>query len=252
MSVAKKNPKVSASVATGSEAVAASVQEIIGGVKGMHHKEDLLDILNRLRGGETVEAVAKFYDKRVSQIRDFARENGVKITEQEYYTTVDQVMANLNAKFYDCHGDKLREVIQRLINGEAPSHIAKELGKSVGAVTAFATKNKIRLPEGRKGRREGSGLSYTPEQIEKVLELKKEGHNVGAIANQTGLAYNGVVRILREKISTAPKTKAELPSRELIEKLNADGHTQTQIATQLSIPLHRVAKAFKEYGLTSK
>lgn len=244
MSVAKKKSAVVASE--------VAENEIVGSVKGMHHKEDLQDILNRLRSGETVEAVAKHYDKRVSQIRDFARQNGVSITEPEYYQTVDQVMDNLKAKFYDCHGDKLREVIQRLLNGDSPSQVAKDLGKSIGAVTSFAAKNKIKLPEGRKGRREGSGLSYNPEQVAKVLDLKKQGFNVGAIANQTGLAYNGVVRILRSQTTRSTAPRPELPSEEVIRKHHSDGYTQTQIATMLSVPLHRITKAFKEYGLSGK
>jgi hypothetical protein len=34
-----------------------------------------------------------------------------------------------------------------------------------------------------------------------------------------------------------------------VEKLVREGATQTSIATQLQVPLHRVAKAMKEYGL---
>ena len=237
------------SKATGSVSPVAKITSYVGSINGLHHKEDLLDILNRLKSGEVVEAVAEFYDKRVSVIKAFAEQNGVEVKSHEYYDNVDDVLENLQSKFYNISGDALRNVIQRLLDGDSPTDIAAEIGKSVGAVTNFAKANRIRLPEGRRGRKTTS--TYTDEQVAKVLELKAEGNNNGAIAHATGIPYNGVVRIVRENNGTTPKEKVELPPKEVLEKMWKDGATQTAMATALRVPLHRIAKAMKEYNLRS-
>jgi hypothetical protein len=220
-----------------------------GTINGLHHKEDLYDILNRLKSGEMVETVAEFYDKRVSVIKAFAEANGVECKSHEYYDNVEDVLAHLQSKFYNISGDALRSVIQRLLDGDSPAEIGAEIGKSAGAVANFAKANRIRLPEGRRGRKTTS--TYTDEQVAKVLELKAEGHNNGAIANSTGIPYNGVVRIVRENNGTTPKEKVELPAKEVLEKMWKAGATQTAMATALKVPLHRIAKAMKEYNLRS-
>ena len=217
-------------------------------IKGIHHHEDLQDIYNRLKSGESPEVVARDYDKRVTVIRKFASVNGLTLAEAEYYDNVDDVLKNMTAKFYNITGDDLKEVIQKLLDGEHPADVAKETGKSVGAITNFAKANRIRLPEGRRGRKE-SGAGYSDDQVAKVVELKGKGYNTGAIAHETNLPYNAVSRIIREKVGTTKREAAELPPKEVIEKMHREGATQTAIATALKIPLHRVAKAFKQYGL---
>jgi predicted transcriptional regulator len=217
-------------------------------IKGIHHHEDLQDIYNRLKAGESPEVVAKDYDKRVAVIRKFASVNGLTLAEAEYYDNVEDVLKNMTAKFYNITGDDLKTVIQKLLDGEHPADVAKETGKSVGAITNFAKANRIRLPEGRRGRKE-SGAGYSDEQVTKVIELKGKGYNTGAIAHETGLPYNAVSRIIREKVGTTKRETTELPPKDVIEKMHHEGATQTAIATALKIPLHRVAKAFKQYGL---
>jgi TusA-related sulfurtransferase len=228
---------------------AAPAKKFVGTISGLHHEEDLLDILQRLKSGEVIEAVAEFYDKRVAVIKAFAEANGVEVQEQEYYDNVEDVLKNLQSKFYNISGDALKDVIQRLLDGDSPSEVGATIGKSAGAVTNFAKANRIRLPEGRRGRKTTS--TYTDEQIAKVLELKSQGNNNGAIAHATGIPYNGVVRIVRENNGTTPKEKVELPPKEVLEKMWRDGATQTAMATALKVPLHRIAKAMKDYNLRS-
>jgi transposase len=158
------------------------------------------------------------------------------------------VLENLSAKFYNVTGNDLKKVIQDLLDGVHPSEVAKSIDKSVGAVTNFAKANKIRLPEGRRGRKESTAV-YTAEQVKKVMDLKAKGENNGAIANQTSIPYNAVVKIIRTNSGVTRRDTTPLPDRRVVEKLVREGATQTSIATQLQVPLHRVAKAMKEYGL---
>jgi hypothetical protein len=36
--------------------------ELVGTIKGLHHKEDLIDILSRIKKGESIETIAAYYD----------------------------------------------------------------------------------------------------------------------------------------------------------------------------------------------
>lgn len=224
--------------------------EFVGTIKGLHHQEDLIDIINRLKKGGSIESIAAYYDKRPSQIKKFAEENGIDVKETEYYDTVEDVLANLSAKFYNITGDDLKKVIQDLLDGTHPAEVAKSVDKSVGSIINFAKANKIRLPEGRRGRKESSAV-YTAEQVKKVMDLKAKGENNGAIAHKTDIPYNAVVKIIRTNSGVTRRDTTPLPDRTVIEKLFREGATQTAIATQLQVPLHRVAKAMKEYGLRS-
>ena len=69
--------------------------ELVGTIKGLHHKEDLIDILSRITKGESIETIAAYYDKRPSQIKKFAEENGIEVSETEYNETVDDVLDHL-------------------------------------------------------------------------------------------------------------------------------------------------------------
>ena len=83
------------------------------------------------------------------------------------------------------------------------------------------------------------------------MDLKAKGENNGAIAHKTDIPYNAVVKIIRTNSGVTRRDTTPLPDRTVIEKLFREGATQTAIATQLQVPLHRVAKAMKEYGLRS-
>lgn len=224
--------------------------EFVGTIKGLHHQEDLIDIINRLKKGGSIESIAAYYDKRPSQIKKFAEENEIDVKETEYYDNIEDVLQNLSAKFYNITGDDLKKVIQDLLDGTHPAEVAKSVDKSVGSIINFARANKIRLPEGRRGRKESSAV-YTPEQVKKVMDLKAKGENNGAIAHKTDIPYNAVVKIIRTNSGVTRRDTTPLPDRTVIEKLFREGATQTAIATQLQVPLHRVAKAMKEYGLRS-